>query len=375
MLTNTINKIEYHIAKLASRNEAVFVDRAAWGLYALLSIWKVAGKIQRIAIPSFSCQSPLAATLLAGWDPEFCDVDPSSGIVSNSEWLRVVNKGVDAVLFVHLFGNVGDAASIADVCRSKGIYFVEDAAQSFGGMWESNPCGSFGDAAIISFGHTKLIDVGQGGMVLTNDHMLATAVRNFKADHSLMHTINAPIIAKRFQEMFYAARQKLGTSPELARESFKGLIHFYKPLILSISKQDISEKVLECLEKIDSAIQDRREKNDMYMDMLCKTAMVPLEMSSASVPWRSTFRLPGIGWADQQAISEAVRLEGVDISNWYIPSHWLMGGTFYSANKLESTERLSKEIFQLWIDQNTDKEEVKRAATVLTLKLKEIGYA
>jgi len=97
-------------------------------------------------------------------------------------------------------------------------------------------------------------------------------------------------------------------------------------------------------------------------------------MSPGSVPWRAVFRLPGIGWAEQETISKAVRMEGVDISNWYIPSHWLMEDTCVPVETLESTERISKEIFQLWIDDGTDRDKVKHAASMLTIKLNGAGY-
>lgn len=240
MTINNTLKLERNIAKLTSRTDAIAVGRAAWGLFALLSIWKTTDKPQKIALPSFLCQSTLAATLLAGWEPEFCDVDLATGNVSNSEWQRVISLGVDAILFVHLFGNIGDATCISETCKTKGIYFIEDAAQSFGGNWKSKPSGTFGNASIISFGYTKLIDVGQGGMVLTNDSGLANAVRNFKDYCSPMP--NALITTKQFKEMFYMARHQLGSFPELAKENFKGLISIYKPLISSIWKPELSEK-------------------------------------------------------------------------------------------------------------------------------------
>jgi len=373
MSKNNTLKLEYYIAKLTSRSDAIAVGRAAWGLFALLSIWRVVGRSQKIALPSFVCQSTLAATLLAGWEPEFCDIDLATGNVSNSEWERVISLQVDAVLFVHLFGNVRDAPYIAETCKKKGIYFVEDAAQSFGGNWKDKPSGSFGDASIISFGHTKLIDIGQGGMVLTNDYSLGNAVRNLKDYCSPMP--NELNTAKRFKEMFYMARHQLASSPELARENFKNLIYFYQPLLSSIWKPEASEKILTQLYYLDAAIGIRRKKNEIIKEVLHDTALLPLFMSEGSVPWRAIFRLPGICWLEQEKISNGVRMEGVDISNWYIPSHWLMTGLTDLSLKLKLTERLSQEIFQLWIDESTDEKSVKHAANVLTKKLEEFGYA
>lgn len=373
MSANNTTKLEHRVAKLTERNEAIAVGRAAWGLFALLSIWKKEKTPQRIALPSFLCQSPLAATLLAGWEPEFCDIDLETGNVSDSEWQRVIDSGVHAVLFVHLFGNVADASGIAEICRVRGIYFIEDAAQSFGGAWKKRPCGSFGDAAIISFGHTKLIDVGHGGMVLTNDSNLANDIRNFEDNYS-RYISDTSTVAKQFREMFYAARHRLGSTPDVAREGFKGLVSIYEPLISNRWEPAVAEEIHARLSHLDSAVWERREKNEIYRNMLSDTVLVPLSLSPESVPWRACFRLPGIGWAEQEAISKAVRMEGIDVSNWYIPSHWLMDGIHVPSVRLDSTECLSKEIFQLWVDDSTDKDKVKYAASVLTNKLNEVGY-
>ncbi|WP_363928377.1 DegT/DnrJ/EryC1/StrS family aminotransferase [Thiobacillus sp.] len=370
---NSTTRLERCVAELAGRNEAVAVGRAAWGLFALLSLLKRGGEPQRIALPSFLCQSPLAATLLAGWRPEFCDVDPATGNVPDAEWMRVIEAGVQAVLFVHLFGNIGNAGRIAELCHARGIFFIEDAAQSFGGNWEGRPCGSHGDAAIVSFGHTKLIDVGHGGMVLANDRRLANEIREFESNSS-GRQLNEASVAKQFRELFYAARRQLGNSPDRAREAFGGLIRVYEPLLPTRWKPEVATQLLIRLGDLVPAVAARREKFEIYRDALRSSALIPLAFSGESVPWRAVFRLPGAHWSEQEMISEAVRAEGVDISNWYIPSHWLMERPGLPAGALPSTERLSQEIFQLWLDDRTGPERVRHAAHVMVRKLEEAGY-
>ncbi|EAT59822.1 DegT/DnrJ/EryC1/StrS aminotransferase [Chlorobium ferrooxidans DSM 13031] len=370
--TETV-QLEHQVAELTSRGEAVALGRAAFGLFALLSLWKIANAPQKIALPSFLCQSPLAAVLHAGWEPVFCDIDVETGNVSDSEWQRVFDAGVDAVLFVHLFGNVGNAASVADLCRKKGIYFIEDAAQSFGGTLQNKPCGSFGDASLISFGHTKIIDVKHGGMVLTDDGSLADQIRKFTDTYSGFTSDSASVAAK-FLEMFYAARNQLGIKPEGAREAFGGLMSIYKPLVLSRWNPAAAEEISAQLTRLESAAEQRNEKSLEYMDLLSDTALVPLRMTAGSVPWRAVFRLPGIDWAEQKALSDAVRLESIDISNWYIPSHWMMARDGSSTAQLGFTESLSQEIFQLWVDDRTSMDRVKKSASVFISKLDKAGY-
>jgi dTDP-4-amino-4,6-dideoxygalactose transaminase len=137
---------------------------------------------------------------------------------------------------------------------------------------------------------------------------------------------------------------------------------------------DVSEKILAKLDHINSAVLARREKNNLYKDLMHETKFVPIKMSQGSVPWRAVFRLPGIDWAKQDVISEAVRKEGVDISNWYIPSHWMIVNKTDPPPLLKSTELLSREIFQLWLDDRTEINCIRRNVLIITKVLNEVIY-
>jgi dTDP-4-amino-4,6-dideoxygalactose transaminase len=58
---------------------------------------------------------------------------------------------------------------------------VEDCAQAIGAEWKGERVGSLGDLACFSFQQSKLMTSGQGGMITTNDEILAekcAALRN-----------------------------------------------------------------------------------------------------------------------------------------------------------------------------------------------------
>jgi len=344
--------------------EGIAVGRAAWGLYLILKALKKKGLKQKIALPSFLCQSPLAAILLADWEPVFCDVDISTGNVPISEWRRVLSTGVDAILFVHLFGNICDAEEIARLCRIKEIFSIEDICQSFGGSWSGKLCGFHGDAAILSFGHTKIIDVGSGGIVLTNDVNLAREIRNLDSREAVSN--RAPLgAAENFRNRFFKAKTALATDYVFALSEFKNLIKIYQDLVPARWDEGCAQLILDRLSDLPELVSKRKEKNDLYMSFFTDSPILPLNLSPGSAPWRSVLRIPGINWQIQQEVSDQVRLNGVDISNWYIPSHWMMDSKFLLANELSKTVKLSKEIFQLWLDETMTKKEMQHAASNL----------
>jgi dTDP-4-amino-4,6-dideoxygalactose transaminase len=83
---------------------------------------------------------------------------------------------------VHLFGLSADLDPIAELCRRRGLWLVEDAACALGAWYRGRHVGTFGAAAAFSFHPRKSITTGEGGMVTTEDDALASALRSLR-DH------------------------------------------------------------------------------------------------------------------------------------------------------------------------------------------------
>jgi perosamine synthetase len=64
-----------------------------------------------------------------------------------------------------MFGAPADLANLL----AFGIPVLEDAASSLGATYHARPVGGFGAASVFSFGSTKMLTTGQGGMVLVDD--------------------------------------------------------------------------------------------------------------------------------------------------------------------------------------------------------------
>lgn len=376
MFDSVTSQFEQKLADRFQRPGAVALGRAARGLKLLLRLWRREGRRNRIALPTFLCQSPLAAVVSAGWEPVFCDVDLNTGNVPMAEWLRVLELGVDAVLTVHLFGMPQDCERLALLCRERGVYLIEDAAQALGAAISGRHCGEFGDAALLSFGHTKQLDVGGGGMLLLNDAGLAKEIRKLDAE-TVAGDVNHDVIAALFRDQFYAAKAVLPSNPKLAKRQFRGLLDRYFPLLDVVWRPEIAGKVGACLSNVESGAAIRRMKFDRYVDEFGGTSLVPLHVGHGANPWRATFRLPHLDWAKQDVLCNAMRAKGVDVSNWYLPSHWLLGDELSGdqACVLPRSEELSQQIFQFWLDDLTSFERISEITALVRGILKEFDYA
>lgn len=125
---------------------------------------------------------------LVGATPVFVDIDPETYNVDpallDHQIGRVMDEGrlkPKAVIAVDLFGLPADYDRIERVCAERGVFLIEDAAQSFGARIGQRKAGSFGDLATTSFFPAKPLGCyGDGGAVFTNNDELASRIRSLR---------------------------------------------------------------------------------------------------------------------------------------------------------------------------------------------------
>jgi len=131
---------------------------------------------------SHTSVATVAAIELVGATPVLVDIDPVTYTLDpNTLETALAHSQVGtlkAVISVHLYGQPANMPAILDVARHFGIYVIEDCAQSHGACLQNRMTGTWGDIAAFSFYPTKnLAAMGDGGLVATNNPVLAERVR------------------------------------------------------------------------------------------------------------------------------------------------------------------------------------------------------
>jgi perosamine synthetase len=121
------------------------------------------------------------ATALAiannGLVPVPVDSEPDSWNLNPALMEELITPRTRAVMPVHLFGRAVDMAGVDAVAQKYGLKVIEDCAESHGATWRGQVTGTFGDLSCFSFYANKILTTGEGGMVLTNDDVLAEELR------------------------------------------------------------------------------------------------------------------------------------------------------------------------------------------------------
>jgi hypothetical protein len=339
---------------------ALPVSRGALGLMVALRIWAKRGRPAAVALCANVCHDVVAAVLAADCRPIFLDLDPVTGLVADDEWTRGREAGASVALVVHLYGNPADVAAARSRFPEGDCLLIDDAAQALGTCVGNAAAGGQGDIGLLSFGATKQIE-GGGGALLFRSRQLAEEVAAELSTIATSDAVTRAECLRRFREGLESARRDLRQTGPAAAFAFSGLLDGYTPALVPAFPLRSSGLVLASLRDYAPERAARVEKSRIWREELLGSDFQAVGMDTGAVPWRYTCRVPGIDWNQQHELAEAMRARGLDVSNWYLPGHWLCG---FSAGSLPGVERLSQEIFQFWVDAKTSEAKIREHAAI-----------
>ncbi len=153
-------------------------------LMALMALAIGPGDI--VFTPPFTFIATAEPISLLGATPVFVDIDPATFNIDPAKLEEAIitekEKGHPcAVIPVDLFGLPADYDAIAAVAARHGLTVIEDAAQSFGGVYKGKKSCAFGTIACTSFFPAKPLGCyGDGGMCFTNDDRIDRILRSIR---------------------------------------------------------------------------------------------------------------------------------------------------------------------------------------------------
>ena len=124
-----------------------------------------------------TCSAVALASLNAGVTPIFVDLADRGFMLDWESVESSIGPSTRGIIGTHMWGNPEDMPRLAALAAQKGLLLIEDACLALGAKVHGRPAGSWGNAAVFSFGCIKPIQAGEGGMIVTNDTNLARELR------------------------------------------------------------------------------------------------------------------------------------------------------------------------------------------------------
>jgi perosamine synthetase len=162
----------------------------------------------QVIMPTFTIISCALAVIYGGGTPILVDCDPRTWCMDVEETKETIESAVQngngrikAIMPVHIYGHPVDMDPLRALAENHGLLIIEDAAEAHGAQYLANRsgtpewlrCGGMGHLSCFSFYANKLITTGEGGMVLTDDPVLAEKARSlrnlcFRQEKRFYHT-------------------------------------------------------------------------------------------------------------------------------------------------------------------------------------------
>lgn len=170
-----VARLEREFADLVGVEHAVAVNNGTTALVAALQVLDLEPGDEVITSP-FTFVATLNAILEAGATARFADIREDDFCVDPEALAAAVGPRTRVLMPVHLYGQPADMDTIVPLAREHGLGLVEDTAQSLGATISGRGAGSFG-LGTFSLYATKNLTTGEGGMITTNDAVLADRLR------------------------------------------------------------------------------------------------------------------------------------------------------------------------------------------------------
>ncbi len=252
-----------------------------------------------VIVPSFTFAATAAAAL-------YCDATPVFGeIVSRknpsldpADVERRITPRTKAVCVVHFAGYAAAADRMKELCDAHDIALIEDVAHAPSATLQGRKLGTWGLAGAFSFFSNKVLSVGEGGLLCTDDDDVAAFARS-RRSHAM-------------------------TSGTWDRHS--GRTDTYDVTALGFNyrlDEPRAALLLSRLERLEREITRRRELTVRYRELLAQVEGIIVPFEDSEVPTSSCYVLPIMIEQDgrQAEVSSRLRERGIQTSIFYPSIH------------------------------------------------------
>ncbi len=169
-----VSLLETEFAALIGARYALAVSSCSAALFLSLKALGLP-RDARVLIPGFTFAAVPSSVVHADCVPVLCEVGDDYRVDLDDFTAKLEN--VQAVIISHMRGHTSDMDAIMAACDARNVPVIEDAAHSLGTRWGGRNIGTIGRAGCFSFQSYKMINAGEGGIMVSDDaDLIARAV-------------------------------------------------------------------------------------------------------------------------------------------------------------------------------------------------------
>ncbi len=171
-----VARFEERVREYTGAEHAVALNSCTAALHLSLIAAGIGEGDEVITTPMTFCATA-NAIVHSGARPVFVDCDRRTQLIDLDRIEAAITPRTRAIMPVHFAGRICDMTAIGEIARRHGLLVIEDAAHAIEGRYDGRKVGAISDITCFSFYVTKNVTTGEGGMVTTNDPVLAGRIK------------------------------------------------------------------------------------------------------------------------------------------------------------------------------------------------------
>lgn len=285
-----INKFEKGFASFCNTKYAVSASNGTAALHLSLVAAGI-GPGDEVIVPTLTFVATANAVVYTGATPIFVDCEKETWNIDPEKIKEKINRRTRAIIPVHLYGHPANMGAILAIARKYGLLVIEDAAEAHGAEYRDKKVGSLGDMACFSFFGNKIITTGEGGMITTNNKILAEKLRMLR-DHG----------ASKRRRYYHPS---LGFNYRMTNlQAAMGLAQLRKIKNILDQKRRIAQLYARNLKELEGEI-----------------TLHPEAKWAKNVFWMYSILLPKKGKKNRDYLMKQLKKKGVDSRPFFFPIH------------------------------------------------------
>ncbi len=249
----------------------------------------------RVLIPAFTFAAVPSAIVHADCQPVLVEVGANYRI-DLADFEAKLARGAEAVMISHMRGHTSDMDAIMAAAERAGIPVIEDAAHSLGTTWAGRKIGKLGQIGCFSFQSYKLVNAGEGGILVTDEPDVAARA----------------IIMSGAYEHNWRKHDGQDSALRAAFERWQNRLPLYNMRMNNLAAVIVRAQIPE----IHRRVRDGRAGHDRVAARLNASPWLevpPPLPPEARAPDSIQFNLTGMSDAEVDAFAEAAEASGVKV--------------------------------------------------------------